>query len=175
MKLIALALVAVTPSKPIPFQSDFMVAAGPRWLDRAAQARAESNFNPHAVSYVGAQGLAQFMPRTWTWAISQGWASPGSSPFEPVAAITAQHAYMAWLEARVGGRWEPALGGYNAGLGSVLKAQRLANSLGLEGSDAWLRTLPRITGKHAAETQSYITRIRAYRAEYRIRYEEGTL
>jgi soluble lytic murein transglycosylase-like protein len=173
VKLIALALVVAAPTKPVPFRSDFEAVAGPRWLDRAAQVRAESAFKITAVSQVGAQGLAQFMPRTWTWAISLGWVPPGSSPFEPVAAITAQHAYMAWLEARVGGRWEPALGGYNAGLGSVLKAQRLANSLGLEGSDAWLRALPRITGRHAAETQGYIRNIRAYRAEYRAIYEGG--
>lgn len=173
MKLLALLLVAAVPAKPIPFRSEFERVAGPRWLDRAAQVRAESAFNTRAVSWVGAQGVAQFMPSTWRWAQDLGWVARDASPFEPVAAITAQHAYMAWLEARVGGRWEPALGGYNAGLGSVLKAQRLANSLGLEGQDAWLRALPRITGKHAAETQGYIARIRTYRAEYRTQYEGG--
>jgi hypothetical protein len=76
-----------------------------------------------------------------------------------VAGIDAQHRYMLWLEART---WDPAaaLASYNCGLGNVRKAQRAAELLGATDSRAWLRVgLPRVTGRHAAETQGYVQRI----------------
>lgn len=77
----------------------------------AAQLMAESNFNPFAVSPVGAQGIAQFMPAT---AASYGL----EDPFDPVAAIEAQAHLMADLIRRLGSP-ELALAGYNAGPGAV--------------------------------------------------------
>lgn len=149
----------------VPYQPLFQATAGARWVDRAAQVRAESAFNPRAISPVGARGLAQFMPATWReWCVRLGMAD--ADPFEPAPALRAQHAYMNWLEARCGGRLDPALGAYNAGLGSIRKAQGLAAALGMAGEDAWLRALPRVTGPHAPETQGYVARIRRYRAEY---------
>lgn len=140
-------------SQGIPYWSTFRQVAGPRAIDRAAQCRQESGFNPSAVSWVGARGIAQFMPATWSqWGQS-------SDPFDPVAGIQAQHAYMLWLEERT---WDPAaaLASYNCGLGNVRKAQRAAALLGVDDSRAWLRVgLPRVTGKHAAETQCYVRRI----------------
>ena len=38
---------------------------GVDWRLFKAQLAQESALNPIAVSYVGAQGIAQFMPRTW--------------------------------------------------------------------------------------------------------------
>jgi hypothetical protein len=140
-------------SQGVPYWSDFQRIAGPRAIERAAQVRQESAFQVRAVSHVGARGLAQFMPSTWAqW-------GRGADPFDPVAGIDAQHRYMIWLEART---WEPAaaLAGYNAGLGNVRKAQVVASSMGLTDSRAWLRVgLPRVTGRHAAETQGYVDRI----------------
>lgn len=159
--LILLACLAAA-SREVPFQATFHAVAGPRWVDRAAQAQAESAFNPLAVSPVGARGIAQFMPATWSeWA-------PGADPFDPVAGIRAQHRYMLWLEAQCAGRLDPALGAYNAGLGNIRKAQRLADRLGLDGTDAWLRALPRVTGaSHARETSGYLIRNRQFRAVIR--------
>jgi hypothetical protein len=77
----------------------------------AAQLMAESNFNPLAVSPVGAQGIAQFMPGT---AASYGL----SNPFDPVAAIAAQAHLMSDLIRQLGSP-ELALAGYNAGPGAV--------------------------------------------------------
>jgi Transglycosylase SLT domain/D-alanyl-D-alanine carboxypeptidase len=77
----------------------------------AAQLLAESNFDPLAVSPVGAQGIAQFMPST---AAAYGL----TDPFDPVAAIDAQAHLMSDLIRRLGSP-ELALAGYNAGPGAV--------------------------------------------------------
>lgn len=79
----------------------------------AAQLKAESNFNPNAVSPAGAQGIAQFMPAT---ARSVGL----SDPFDPAQAIDAQGKLMSGLIRQF--RSIPkALAAYNAGPGAVLK------------------------------------------------------
>lgn len=144
-----------------PFQQDFQRVAGGRWIDRAGQAMAESGCNPRAVSPVGARGIAQFMPGTW-----REWGR-GADPFDAAAGIDAQHRYMLWLEARTRS-FNAALGSYNAGLGSTRKAQVLADQVGLAAPDAWLQTLPRVTGAaHAAETRGYITNNARYREAIR--------
>ena len=73
----------------------------------AAQLLAESNFNPLAVSPVGARGIAQFMPAT---AAAYGL----SDPLDPDAAIDAQAHLMADL-LRQFGDVSLALAAYNAG------------------------------------------------------------
>ena len=77
----------------------------------AAQLMAESNFNPSAVSPVGAQGIAQFMPGT---AAMYGL----DDPFDPVEAIDAQAHLMSDLLEQFGSV-PLALAGYNAGPGAV--------------------------------------------------------
>ena len=95
----------------------------------AAQIKAESNFNPRAVSPAGARGIAQFMPAT---ARAYGL----RNPFDPVAAIHAQARMMSDLLRRF--RSVPlALAAYNAGPGAV----------------AGCRCIP------YAETRAYVTRI----------------
>jgi hypothetical protein len=140
----------------VPWQDLFQRVAGPRWVDRAAQVQAESRFDPLAVSPVGAIGCAQWMSSSWKDAIRRGWAPSGSDPRDPYVAIPAQHQYMLWNEAFLGG-FEAGLGGYNAGAGNIRKAQRLAVSLGIPGERAWLVALPKVTGTaHAKETRGYI-------------------
>jgi soluble lytic murein transglycosylase-like protein len=68
-----------------------------RWPTFAAQLHQESGWRPDAVSPVGAQGLAQFMPATADW-ISQ--LMPGLNsrePFNPAWAIRALVSYDRWL------------------------------------------------------------------------------
>ena len=159
---------AVVTLPVVPFQGIFQAVAGERWVDRAAQAQAESGFNPRAVSMVTgkdgirrpcAYGLTQFTPPTW-----EIWGK-GGDPYNPAASIPAQHAYMNWLEARCGGELDPALGSYNAGLGSIRKAQALADRLGLVGSNPWLQTLAKVTGPaNQAQTVGYILHNRQARA-----------
>src|SRR5213078_1483197 len=78
----------------------------------AAQLMAESNFNPFAVSPVGAQGIAQFMPGT---AALYGL----DDPFDAPAAIDAQGHLMSDLLGEFGGSVSLALAAYNAGPGAV--------------------------------------------------------
>jgi soluble lytic murein transglycosylase-like protein len=77
----------------------------------AAQLMAESNFNPFAISPVGAQGIAQFIPST---AASYGL----KDPFDPVEAMDAQAHLMSDLIAQLGSP-QLALAAYNAGPGTV--------------------------------------------------------
>jgi hypothetical protein len=92
-----------------------IVRAAQRWSVSAqllaAQLYAESGFNPFARSPAGAQGIAQFMPRT---AAALGLADP----FEPASAIDAQAHLMRDLLGRFGSV-PLALAAYNAGPGAV--------------------------------------------------------
>ncbi|KUJ84290.1 hypothetical protein AVO43_00860 [Microbulbifer sp. ZGT114] len=102
------------------------------WRLITAQMWQESNFNPKAVSPVGAQGLLQVMPRTG--------ADMGFPPplFEPDRNIEAGVKYMEWIRNRfkdpipLSEKLWFTLASYNAGLGHVYDAQRLAAELGLD-------------------------------------------
>lgn len=165
MRVLAAALVMA-----IPFQVEFKEVCGPRWLDRAAQIKAESNFDPNARSFDGGEGLGQ-ATRIWPEYIRRGWVPADSTPFQPRPAIMGAHRYMNHLEPRAGG-WIPGYCAYNAGLGSVIKAQKLARLAGIPGakipgSDAFLTTLPQVTGKASRWTLNYHANIQVIRAKYR--------
>ncbi|MFF8809826.1 peptidoglycan DD-metalloendopeptidase family protein [Streptomyces omiyaensis] len=92
----------------------------------AAQIKQESGFNPKAGSEVGAQGIAQFMPGTWTtWAVD-GNGDGRKDVWDPADAIPAQGKFMCSLLKKGkahpqynGSPVELALAGYNAGWGRV--------------------------------------------------------
>jgi membrane-bound lytic murein transglycosylase F len=99
------------------------------WRLMAAQAYVESRFDPKAKSWVGAQGLFQVMPKTGH--------SLGFEDLEdPEQGIHAGVEYMSTLVHRfdpkipLKDRVRFALAGYNAGLGHVYDAQRLAKQKG---------------------------------------------
>lgn len=102
------------------------------WRLIVAQMWQESNFNPKAVSPVGAQGLLQVMPRTGE---DMGYPPP---LFDPEKNIQAGTKYMRWVRNRfkdplpVSEQLWFTLASYNAGLGHLLDAQRLAEKLGLD-------------------------------------------
>lgn len=112
-----------------------------------AQAIAESGLDPYAVSHVGACGLTQFMPKTWTEIMGDD-----ASPFSASHAITAQGRYMSWLRRELKTE-DPRtlLAAYNWGIGNVKRH---------------LKDYGRIVDKYLPmETQAYINRIAKLRTE----------
>ena len=95
----------------------------------AAQIHQESRWRADAVSPVGAQGMAQFMPATSTW-ISGLYAGLGDrAPMNPTWAIRALVQYDRWLWERIPGvpktceRMGFTMQSYNGGLGRVYQRQ----------------------------------------------------
>ena len=80
----------------------------------AAVARAESAFNPKAVSHKGAQGLMQLMPAT-----AERFGLEGPEVFEPAKNLDAGARYLSWLKRRFDGDLPRVLAAYNAGEGTV--------------------------------------------------------
>lgn len=133
-----------------------------RWLK--AQCWQESSFRPTVVSPAGARGLCQFMPKTWAEVTAQ--LGMRASPNNPRASIRAAAFYMhrlrrQWIwERPEWDRRQLAQASYNAGLGSILAAQRECGS-----PRSWFEIrecLPEITGRHAAETVQYVERIEVF-------------
>ncbi len=89
----------------------------------AAQVHQESAWRPDAVSRVGAQGLAQFMPATTKWISGVDPALAARQPYNPAWALRALVTYDRWLYDRAPAHYAPqdrmwvALRGYNGGLG----------------------------------------------------------
>ena len=143
----------------------------PDWKDWKAQLYQESRLDPNAKSSVGAEGLAQFMPDTWA-DIERQLALGTVSRSSAGPAIEGGAYYMArlrrsWSAPRpVDDRQYLAQAGYNAGLGSLLKAQQLCPPGILWVTIA--RCLPRVTGPdNAQQTTTYVKRIAQWRAMMR--------
>jgi len=167
------ARAAQPPQAALQYRDDVIRNARLEWglsapvADFAAQLHQESGWRPDAVSPVGAQGLAQFMPATADW-ISQ--LMPGlksREPFNPAWAIRALVSYDRWLWERVSAannceRMAMALSGYNGGLGWVQRDKRLASQRGLD-SARWFGHVATVNaGRSAAswrENRHYPQRI----------------
>lgn len=137
----------------------------PRWWK--AQLYQESLLDPDATSPVGAMGLAQFMPGTWNdVARSLGYGQ--LTPYMAEPAIDAGAYYMAklyygWSAPRSDmDRWDLARASYNAGFGSLLRAQQRCGQA--SGYRDIIRCLPEVTGRHAVETITYVDRIHRWYA-----------
>ena len=108
--------------------------AGLDWRLVVAQMYQESGFDPDRVSFAGAKGLLQVLPRTAT--------ELGVDPAklaDPEVGIAAGIGYLAWTQERfpdlpVGEQLWFALGAYNAGAGHIRDGRRLARRLNLDGS-----------------------------------------
>ena len=89
----------------------------------AAQVHQESAWRSDAVSHVGAQGLAQFMPATTKWIAGLHPELASQQPFNPAWAFRALVTYDRWLYDRAPAHYSSrdrmwvALRAYNGGLG----------------------------------------------------------
>lgn len=133
-----------------------------RWFK--AQAMAESNIEPLAVSPVGAVGVMQLMPGTSKE--MAGILGVEDLPLMPHINIRMGVCYLkrCWdiWQAETGiERLRFAWGSYNAGPGNILKAQKVAVKNGL-APDRWVsiaQVLHQVTGHHAMETIGYVSQI----------------
>lgn len=142
----------------------------PSWKRGKAQLIAESNLNPDVCSHVGACGLGQFMPGTWADVVAQLNWDRGISRHDPKYGIQAWayyqgRLYQTWrAERTVEDRVSLAEASYNAGLGWILRAQKLCvqetGGKCASWDDIVLGHLERITGHHSKETIGYTLRIR---------------
>lgn len=85
--------------------------------------KAESDFNPEAVSKVGAMGLMQMTPSTFAWVQTMMPSDPDyekEALFDPEISIRYGCKYLAWNIEQFG-NLEAALCAYNAGPGNVSK------------------------------------------------------
>ena len=102
------------------------------WRLLVSQMYQESGFDPTQVSFAGARGLMQVLPRT-----AQEVGVAPERLAEPAAGVTAGVRYLAWTRDRFaslprGERHWFALAAYNAGVGHVRDARRLAAEQGLD-------------------------------------------
>lgn len=145
--LAAAAAVAVpAPFAPAaqasPYDGLIAAAAQRHGIDPAllhGLVRAESNFNPNAVSSAGAQGLCQLMPGT---AAALG----VTDPFDPAQSLDGGARYLRQQLDAFGGDPTLALAAYNAGPGAVRRHGGVPPY---------------------AETQAYVRKVLAYADEYR--------
>lgn len=127
---------AAQPSSYVTLAAQDAVQAGIPPSLFVRQMQEESSFNPNALSPVGAEGIAQFMPATA--------AELGIDPWNPAQALHAAAQVMAGYTQHYGS-YALALAAYNCGSGCTNSALARCGS-------AWIRCVP-------AQTQAYIDRI----------------
>ncbi|MBR5086155.1 MAG: transglycosylase SLT domain-containing protein [Muribaculaceae bacterium] len=110
----------------------YAATAGVEWTVLAAVAYVESNFNPSAVSWAGARGLMQIMPKT-----AAGYGFTEEDLADPEKSVYIASLILSksdkFLQSYIGNRAERLrfqLGAYNAGMGHVTDAMRLAQKYG---------------------------------------------
>lgn len=161
------------PAFPDRYDPEIKRAVGQWWPDYPvpaawkAQLYQESRLDPRAVSPVGAAGLAQMMPGTWE-EVRRELRLGAVSPHHEVA-VEAGAYYMAklrrgWSAKRTAdARQELAQASYNAGAGSIIKAQAKCGGPPLWGDIS--PCLASVTGeRNAHETRTYVERIAKWRS-----------
>lgn len=126
---------------------------------------AESRLDTIAQSPVGARGIAQIMPKTWTELARQNGVRETVSPFDADTGIMLGAIYQ--MKQRLA--WQPTgrtnvqrndlgLASYNRGLGNILNDQKACGNARL-----WEQIAP-CTARITVETVQYVNRIHSYHA-----------
>ena len=130
----------------------------------AAQITQESGWNPQALSHVGAEGLAQFMPDTARWWCARTRQAPTAClPRHPAWSIRALVGYDFYLFGRIPAenafdRMWGALRSYNGGLGHWVAEAHAARSYARPEVDAACGRARR-SRMHCPENLAYPQRI----------------
>ncbi|MDM8515238.1 transglycosylase SLT domain-containing protein [Desulfobacterales bacterium HSG16] len=136
------------------------------WRFFKAQAIAESRLKQDARSHVGAVGVMQIMPRTFKEIKKKNSAIKGGllkAKWNIAAGIWYDRTLWKIFTARrpFQDRVKFMFGSYNAGKGTIIKAQKKAAKKGLN-PNLWQSiesVLPEITGRRSLETLKYIKKI----------------
>ncbi len=120
--------------------------------------KAESLFHHSAVSPAGAVGLMQLMPRT-ARGIARDLKMNRYDLKDPCTSITFGVKYLSWLSRFFDGHLDDFIGGYNAGVGNIVKWKE---SLIYSDPDLFVEILP------YDETRFYILRTRKFLMQYRL-------
>ena len=177
-EIITAAALTISPCKDlpqVPSQYDRLIRAAvhqywspSRWPNHCwlkSQLWAESLLDPTAVSHADAHGIGQFLPSTW--AEQERLLGMSGDIYDAEMGIIFAAFYTERLanQFSFAGRTELCRLGmqaasYNAGLGNVLKAQRLA-----DGALCWdtvSQKMVKVTGRHSKETIGYVARIKRW-------------
>lgn len=125
--------------------------------------KAESGYDPMAISKSGAKGLMQIMNKTGTWGAEECAISDYANDrlFEPSINIQIGTWYLARLMKQYEGNLQLVLAAYNAGTGNVAKWRN--NTLYSSDGNV-LHTIP------FKETQKYIQKVSFYYKVYNLLY-----
>ncbi|ARU23653.1 hypothetical protein RSSE_c3270 [Ralstonia solanacearum] len=167
------AAVAQVPQAAQQHRADLTRVARAMWgLDApistfAGQLHQESGWRPGAVSYVGAQGMAQFMPETAAWIAQAYPALADKQPFNAGWSLRALVTYDHHLWQRVKAatpceRMAKALSAYNGGLGWVYRDETATRRAGKDAQQ-WFGAVEMVnagrTDANWRENRAYPRRI----------------
>lgn len=118
------------PSSPwsTPYAAEFRAAANEypavRASQLAAQARAESGFDPQARSGAGAEGLMQVIPDTWDRFGTDGDGDGDADPWSAPDSVHTAARYLTWISEQLDlpADDERVIAAYNAGPNAVRRA-----------------------------------------------------
>jgi soluble lytic murein transglycosylase-like protein len=135
------------------------------WRIFKAQAMAESEMNPNAVSWVGARGLMQLMPSTYKGIQSRspGWGSIDDPEWNIAAGVLHdRYLWRKWERDSIHtDRREFMFASYNAGEGTIMNAQRacVARSLDRRAWTSVETVAPDVPRWRYRETLGYVRKI----------------